>query len=107
MSAHEWGIQPFQTKDTRSIIQLTIDPGNLAVKLGDEVPGLMWAAAGFPYSVNIIPHVAYGVRRQGYNCVRRRQDRKSTRLNSSHQIISYAVFCLKKKKKNACVEPQQ
>src|SRR5215216_2858343 len=27
------------------------------------------------------------------------QDRKSTRLNSSHQIISYAVFCLKKKKK--------
>src|SRR5258708_33099377 len=27
-----------------------------------------------------------------------REDRKSTRLNSSHQIISYAVFCLKKKK---------
>src|SRR5258708_30483057 len=29
------------------------------------------------------------------------EDRKSTRLNSSHQIISYAVFCLKKKK-NPC-----
>src|SRR5947208_11006325 len=28
---------------------------------------------------------------------REREDRKSTRLNSSHQIISYAVFCLKKK----------
>src|SRR5258708_19835181 len=28
-------------------------------------------------------------------------DRKSTRLNSSHQIISYAVFCLKKKKKRS------
>src|SRR2546429_5120539 len=28
----------------------------------------------------------------------RRQDRKSTRLNSSHGYISYAVFCLKKKK---------
>src|SRR5258708_14078129 len=27
------------------------------------------------------------------------RDRKSTRLNSSHQIISYAVFCLKKKKR--------
>src|SRR5436190_8376897 len=27
-------------------------------------------------------------------------DRKSTRLNSSHTVISYAVFCLKKKKKN-------
>src|SRR5258708_37982665 len=29
-------------------------------------------------------------------------DRKSTRLNSSHQIISYAVFCLKKKKNLDC-----
>src|SRR5437588_6352552 len=29
---------------------------------------------------------------------RRRRDRKSTRLNSSHTVISYAVFCLKKKK---------
>src|SRR2546430_13719085 len=29
-----------------------------------------------------------------------RQDRKSTRLNSSHSQISYAVFCLKKKKNN-------
>src|SRR5258708_10211554 len=28
-----------------------------------------------------------------------KEDRKSTRLNSSHQIISYAVFCLKKKKR--------
>src|SRR5258708_13530665 len=28
-------------------------------------------------------------------------DRKSTRLNSSHQIISYAVFCLKKKKEHS------
>src|SRR5256885_3748204 len=28
------------------------------------------------------------------------EDRKSTRLNSSHLVISYAVFCLKKKKKN-------
>src|SRR2546426_12717368 len=30
---------------------------------------------------------------------RLRGDRKSTRLNSSHLVISYAVFCLKKKKK--------
>src|SRR5574341_2059556 len=33
--------------------------------------------------------------------LRRRKDRKSTRLNSSHQLISYAVFCLKKKKKSS------
>src|SRR5258708_15153128 len=35
-----------------------------------------------------------------------RVDRKSTRLNSSHQIISYAVFCLKEKKESRTV-PQQ
>src|SRR2546426_12562773 len=33
-------------------------------------------------------------------CPRSSRDRKSTRLNSSHLVISYAVFCLKKKKKN-------
>src|SRR5699024_12673222 len=37
--------------------------------------------------------------RPGRPCGRR--DRKSTRLNSSHVSISYAVFCLKKKKHNA------
>src|SRR5260221_4371873 len=31
-------------------------------------------------------------------CSTRNSDRKSTRLNSSHTVISYAVFCLKKKK---------
>src|SRR5690625_5584676 len=31
------------------------------------------------------------------------QDRKSTRLNSSHVAISYAVFCLKKKNKKQCI----
>src|SRR5256885_10695078 len=35
----------------------------------------------------------------------RRQDRKSTRLNSSHLVISYAVFCLKKKKKTILSAP--
>src|SRR5258708_14498073 len=35
----------------------------------------------------------------GGNGFQHHRDRKSTRLNSSHQIISYAVFCLKKKKK--------
>src|SRR5438034_1783119 len=34
----------------------------------------------------------------------KRKDRKSTRLNSSHTVISYAVFCLKKKKKKKTYE---
>src|SRR5207244_12513001 len=45
-------------------------------------------------SIDAEPHrgrAAHGHRRLA-------SDRKSTRLNSSHQIISYAVFCLKKKK---------
>src|SRR3712207_7460489 len=37
---------------------------------------------------------------QNKQTIRRILDRKSTRLNSSHANISYAVFCLKKKKKN-------
>src|SRR5258708_30047697 len=43
---------------------------------------------------------ALGGRRDGETVSGGQQiiDRKSTRLNSSHQIISYAVFCLKKKK---------
>src|SRR3989454_6788611 len=36
----------------------------------------------------------------------RREDRKSTRLNSSHLVISYAVFCLKKKTRRREVEPR-
>src|SRR5258705_7076313 len=36
--------------------------------------------------------------------VRQLRDRKSTRLNSSHLGISYAVFCLKKKKNYPCLE---
>src|SRR5256885_12859909 len=39
-------------------------------------------------------------------CDGRRLDRKSTRLNSSHLVISYAVFCLKKKKKLAHRPPE-
>src|SRR2546422_3429460 len=35
------------------------------------------------------------------------EDRKSTRLNSSHGYISYAVFCLKKKKKNKIIKVER
>src|SRR5438445_7343426 len=51
------------------------------------------AAAGH----RLVPRGAEAERLAGAN---RPADRKSTRLNSSHANISYAVFCLKKKKKN-------
>src|SRR2546426_5170696 len=44
--------------------------------------------------VEVTPHAVARVRQAV-----REPDRKSTRLNSSHLVISYAVFCLKKKKK--------
>src|SRR2546426_10778203 len=46
-----------------------------------------------------VPRGARGRAREGGRD--RRGDRKSTRLNSSHLVISYAVFCLKKKKRHA------
>src|SRR5947199_8469233 len=55
----------------------------------------------FPYTTLFRSRRRPGLRRQGrHECgrERRRRDRKSTRLNSSHLGISYAVFCLKKKK---------
>src|SRR5256885_5953467 len=64
----------------------------------------------FPYTTLFRSHIG---RPAAYDCKsvqrlantaaqlqRPRVDRKSTRLNSSHLVISYAVFCLKKKKKN-------
>src|SRR2546422_7829855 len=41
---------------------------------------------------------------EGLSEVGHAADRKSTRLNSSHGYISYAVFCLKKKKKDVMVD---
>src|SRR5687768_17666473 len=46
----------------------------------------------------VLPRRHHGRHRRSGPCAVR--DRKSTRLNSSHGYISYAVFCLKKKKKN-------
>src|SRR3712207_7307101 len=51
----------------------------------------------FPEVPDDLPYV-WPVRSQAVIDAERRRDRKSTRLNSSHANISYAVFCLKKKK---------
>src|SRR5207249_11711508 len=61
----------------------------------------------FPYTTLFRSHHRVRAGRQcEQRCLRSgrrdRRDRKSTRLNSSHVSISYAVFCLKKKKKPDC-----
>src|SRR5207244_13511625 len=57
------------------------------------------AAAGLRAALAVVVVGGVGVRAAGARTpTPPTTDRKSTRLNSSHQIISYAVFCLKKKK---------
>src|SRR2546430_9835542 len=69
----------------------------------------------FPYTTLFRSHLtaAFDYRAWHQFCVERQQDgqwkrltrdRKSTRLNSSHSQISYAVFCLKKKKKTILID---
>src|SRR2546422_7325959 len=66
-------------------------PGVLRVALGDRVPHVARGRAPVARPGPVTPRA--DARRRGG------RDRKSTRLNSSHGYISYAVFCLKKKKK--------
>src|SRR2546422_5528079 len=60
--------------------------------------GLDEAAFGFGAGIFFIGYCLFGV--PSNLLVERLGDRKSTRLNSSHGYISYAVFCLKKKNRN-------
>src|SRR2546427_1221311 len=61
----------------------------------DRVTAIGWIAK---FSVTICPAVTATVSSRAEKPIRLARDRKSTRLNSSHSQISYAVFCLKKKK---------
>src|SRR2546422_8315936 len=78
----------------------------LAVMLGNVLMGVVavpfWGRLA-PYQQNRLlaflnPEV--DPRATGWHVIQSKIDRKSTRLNSSHGYISYAVFCLKKKNKH-------
>src|SRR5438552_14931192 len=99
--------KPLGTKDAPSIIEEALEKpvGGLFLKYVVK-PGSIAGIVIDP----IVPVIArdeaakalrFRLTALGIDNVRvfMRKDRKSTRLNSSHQIISYAVFCLKKKKK--------
>src|SRR3989475_7540428 len=66
-----------------------------------------WSCAGtamiapvpYSYRTKFATQIGIGSSVKGFTAQAPVKDRKSTRLNSSHSQISYAVFCLKKKKK--------
>src|SRR5688572_31447548 len=60
----------------------------------------MWEDHGEALAQDILRTIAIQPVVRGVSC---QKDRKSTRLNSSHSQISYAVFCLKKKKKSSYI----
>src|SRR5256885_3131907 len=57
-----------------------------ALPLAEQIGGARVLLVAFPFGKD-----------EAHEVVRALRDRKSTRLNSSHLVISYAVFCLKKK----------
>src|SRR3712207_9221348 len=72
---------------------------SLCGRLGETAPlfPVLWGLWLF-HKVRSELSRAWAMAEDLYRLARQVQDRKSTRLNSSHANISYAVFCLKKKK---------
>src|SRR2546426_4758648 len=64
-----------------------------AIVVIDEFSAAVATTTQGTYTLTLAPE-----RTKGQTVTLRARDRKSTRLNSSHLVISYAVFCLKKKK---------
>src|SRR5699024_11876275 len=85
-------------KHIRKVTDPFVDPGlgkNIPFMIGVLCGGIIFGTvAGF---VSMVPYMMKDVHQLSTAEIGR--DRKSTRLNSSHVSISYAVFCLKKKKK--------
>src|SRR5690348_18018343 len=82
-------------------------PGRTALESASRRYRLAQRAAGERIRVRAAA-ITQGRERAGFKVgerLPRQEDRKSTRLNSSHPSISYAVFCLKKKKELTQKEP--
>src|SRR5256886_6718917 len=74
--------------------------GGLSVTLGYKAKVGAWLLVLFLVPVTLKMHAFWAVTDPMMRGIQIAIDRKSTRLNSSHSQISYAVFCLKKKKRN-------
>src|SRR5258708_20875103 len=84
---------PYTTLSRSNVALTAADAGIADLEFLSGIPGTI--GGGFRTNAG-----AYGREFKDALVLVRKPDRKSTRLNSSHQIISYAVFCFKKKKKD-------
>src|SRR3989440_6200378 len=94
-----------ESKMDREVVRHLFDLGLMGIETPEEFGGagasFFTAIIGVEELSRVDPSV--GVLMDVQNTlVNNALDRKSTRLNSSHDQISYAVFCLKKKKKREC-----
>src|SRR5689334_24759392 len=92
-SPHPLVLHSFPTRRSSDLVAPVLYLGAMGLGLGKLVDANSGHVQGLSYLVFVAPGllVASGVQ------LAAGEDRKSTRLNSSHSSISYAVFCLKKK----------
>src|SRR3989449_7460588 len=93
--------QPF-TKDG-GVFEVKLDGYRMRAACQDGQP-ILYSRKALDYTESV-PEIARAVKATPFEGVILDGDRKSTRLNSSHGYISYAVFCLKKKKKQRQPRP--
>src|SRR5207249_10616768 len=95
---HILSLHSFPTRRSSDLFNqnfLTFNSLNIFILKGDGAQGMELTFASLMARAFDEPDALYGL---AARAVRISADRKSTRLNSSHVSISYAVFCLKKKK---------
>src|SRR5688572_32125992 len=80
----------------------TLFPYTTLFRSGEEVVVVEVEFADIGTAREFVPPDWFGEEITGSTARSNREDRKSTRLNSSHSQISYAVFCLKKKRPRMC-----
>src|SRR5438034_4310191 len=97
MQSHHPPCHPFPTRRSSDLLR----EHNVGQVIRAEGPSSHHGKRGTPTMGGLIIILATVEPRpqQRRHDGREDEDRKSTRLNSSHTVISYAVFCLKKKKK--------
>src|SRR5690625_5408085 len=93
MTTRPYGMPKYQ--HAAAVLRAEVQSGVYAA--GESLPSETKLVERFNYDRSTIRKALAQLRQEGLVISEQGRDRKSTRLNSSHVAISYAVFCLKKK----------